>query len=107
MDEATRAALRDEQPRIPQDSASVCRGRAKSRMMLQLPEKIFVATQPGSMHLSFDRLTGIVRQQFGGDPRGEALHVVAFRLDRRASGLRYALAATDARVRAAHRPRSE
>lgn len=44
-------------------------------MALKLPEKIFVATQPVSMHLSFDRLAGIVRQQFGGDPRGEALYV--------------------------------
>lgn len=44
-------------------------------MVLKLPEKIFVATQPVSMHLSFDRLAGIVRQQFGGDPRGEALYV--------------------------------
>lgn len=44
-------------------------------MVLKLPEKIFVATQPVSMHLSFDRLAGIVRQQFGGDPRGEAVYV--------------------------------
>ena len=43
-------------------------------MTLKLPE-IFVATQPVSMHLSFDRLAAIVRQQFGGDPRGEALFV--------------------------------
>lgn len=43
--------------------------------MKRLPETIYVATEPVNMHLSFDRLAGIVRQQLGGDPRGEAAYV--------------------------------
>lgn len=43
--------------------------------MLRLPEQIYIATEPVNMHLSFDRLAGIVRQQFGGDPRGEVAYV--------------------------------
>ena len=43
--------------------------------MLQLPTTIYVATEPVNLHLSFDRLAGIVRQQFGGDPRGEAMYI--------------------------------
>lgn len=42
---------------------------------MRLPEKIYVATEAVNMHLSFDRLAGIVRQQLGGDPRGEAVYV--------------------------------
>lgn len=43
--------------------------------MMRLPEAIYVATEPVNLHLSFDRLAGIVRQQFGREPRGEALYV--------------------------------
>lgn len=43
--------------------------------MIRLPETIYVATAPTNMHLSFDRLAGLVREQLGGDPRGEALFV--------------------------------
>lgn len=43
--------------------------------MLRLPDRVYIATAPINMHLSFDRLAGIVRQQFGGDPRGEAVFV--------------------------------
>lgn len=43
--------------------------------MMRLPRAIYVATEPVNLHLSFDRLAGIVRQQLGGDPRGEALFV--------------------------------
>jgi transposase len=43
--------------------------------MMRLPKAIYVATEPVNLHLSFDRLAGIVRQQFGGDPRGEAVYV--------------------------------
>jgi transposase len=43
--------------------------------MITLPAAIYVATEPVNLHLSFDRLAGIVRAQFGGDPRGEALYV--------------------------------
>ena len=43
--------------------------------MIRLPRSIYVATEPVNLHLSFDRLAGIVRGQFGGDPRGEAMYV--------------------------------
>jgi transposase len=43
--------------------------------MIRLPRSIYVATEPVNLHLSFDRLAGIVRGQFGGDPRGEAVYV--------------------------------
>lgn len=43
--------------------------------MMRLPGTIYVATEPVNLHLSFDRLAGIVRQQLGGDPRGEAAYV--------------------------------
>lgn len=36
---------------------------------MQFPVQIFVATQPVSLHLSFDRLAGLVRECLGGDPR--------------------------------------
>lgn len=42
---------------------------------MRLPEKIFVATQPINMQLSFDRLAGIVRSEFGDDPREDAVFV--------------------------------
>lgn len=34
-----------------------------------------MATAPIDLRLSFDRLAGIVREQLGGDPRGEAVFV--------------------------------
>lgn len=43
--------------------------------MIRLPSKIYVAIEPVNLHLSFDRLAGIVRAQLGGDPRGEAAFV--------------------------------
>lgn len=43
--------------------------------MISFPAQIFVATGPVNLHYSFDRLAGIVRDQLGGDPRGEALFV--------------------------------
>jgi transposase len=43
--------------------------------MMRLPETIYVATEPVNLHMSFDRLAGIVRQQLGADPRGEAMYV--------------------------------
>jgi transposase len=41
----------------------------------ELPRTIYVATAPIDLRLSFDRLAGIVRDQLGGDPRGEAVYV--------------------------------
>jgi transposase len=46
-----------------------------TREMIRLPAAVFVATQPVNLHLSFDRLAGIVRDHLGGDPRGEAVFV--------------------------------
>ena len=43
--------------------------------MIRLPSTVYVATEPVNLHLSFDRLAGIVRQQLGGDPRSDALFV--------------------------------
>lgn len=43
--------------------------------MIRWPSKIFVATAPTNLHLSFDRLAGIVRAQFGNDPRADAVFV--------------------------------
>ncbi len=43
--------------------------------MMKLPTSIYVATTPVNLHLSFDRLAGIVREHLGGDPRGEALYL--------------------------------
>lgn len=43
--------------------------------MMRLHGAIYVATEPVNLHLSFDRLAGIVRQQLGSDPRSEALYV--------------------------------
>jgi transposase len=40
--------------------------------VIRLPSTIYVAIEPVNLHLSFDRLAGIVRTQLGGDPRGEA-----------------------------------
>jgi transposase len=43
--------------------------------MMRLPTTIYVATSPVNLHLSFDRLAGIVREQLCGDPRGEAAYI--------------------------------
>ena len=43
--------------------------------MIQLPKAVYVASEPVNLHLSFDRLAGLVRQLLGGDPCGEALYV--------------------------------
>jgi transposase len=43
--------------------------------MRRLPATIYVATEPVNMHLSFDRLAGIVRQQLGCDARGDGAYV--------------------------------
>lgn len=43
--------------------------------MIHLPTAIFVATAPIDLRLSFDRLAGIVRNQFAGEPRGGAVYV--------------------------------
>jgi len=43
--------------------------------MIKLPAQVFVATAPVDLHLSFDRLAGIVRDQLGADPRVETLVV--------------------------------
>jgi transposase len=42
---------------------------------MRLPEAIFVATTPVDLHLSFDRLAGIVREQLGADPKADTLVV--------------------------------
>lgn len=44
-------------------------------MIFRLPADVFVATTPIDLRLSFDRLAGVVREQLGADPRGEALFV--------------------------------
>lgn len=43
--------------------------------MSWLPAKLYVALAPVNLHLSFDRLAGIVRSELGGDPRAEAAFV--------------------------------
>ena len=43
--------------------------------MIRWPGTILVATAPVSLHLSFDRLAGIVREQLGADPRSDTLIV--------------------------------
>ncbi|MEJ7731157.1 MAG: IS66 family insertion sequence element accessory protein TnpB [Polyangiaceae bacterium] len=42
--------------------------------MIRIPAAIYVATAPVNLHLSFDRLAGIVRAQLGGDPRADAMY---------------------------------
>jgi transposase len=49
--------------------------------MIKLPAKIYVATEPVNMRLSFDRLAGIVREHLGGEPREQM--VVVFHNRRR------------------------
>jgi len=41
--------------------------------MIRLPSRLLVATAPVNLHLSFDRLAGIVREQLEGDPRADTL----------------------------------
>jgi len=43
--------------------------------MISFTGDIYVASNPIDMRLSFDRLTAIVREQLGGDPRGDAVFV--------------------------------
>ncbi len=43
--------------------------------MIRVPALLLVATEPVNLHLSFDRLAGIVRAELGGDPRSETLVV--------------------------------
>ena len=43
--------------------------------MIRLPEAVYVATAPVNLHLSFDRLAGIVREVLGREPREEAVFV--------------------------------
>jgi transposase len=43
--------------------------------MIRFPAVLLVATEPVNLHLSFDRLAGIVREHLGGDPRSETLVV--------------------------------
>jgi transposase len=43
--------------------------------VIRLPSAIFVATAPIDLHLSFDRLAAIVREQLGGDARADTLVV--------------------------------
>jgi transposase len=43
--------------------------------MIRWPGTILVATAPVSLHLSFDRLAGIVREELGADPRSDTLIV--------------------------------
>ncbi len=43
--------------------------------MIRFRSAIFVATSPIDLRLSFDRLAGVVREQLGGEPRGQAAFV--------------------------------
>lgn len=43
--------------------------------MIPLGVEIFVARKPIDMRSSFDRLSGIVREEIGRDPRGRAMFV--------------------------------
>ena len=49
--------------------------------MIRLPSKIFVAMEPVNLHLSFDRLASLVRDELGGDPKADT--VVVFHNRRR------------------------
>lgn len=50
-------------------------------MNLELPSKILIATTPINLHLSFDRLAGLVREHIGAEPRDDV--VVVFHNRRR------------------------
>jgi len=39
--------------------------------LIALPTRILVATTPVNLHLSFDRLTAIVRAEIGADPKAD------------------------------------
>lgn len=39
--------------------------------MMRLPATLYIAMDPVNLHLSFDRLAGIVREELGKDPRSE------------------------------------
>lgn len=43
--------------------------------MIRWPSRLWVATEPVNLHLSFDRLAGIVREHLRGDPRADTLVV--------------------------------
>ena len=43
--------------------------------MIRLPSHVLLATEPVNLHLSFDRLAGIVREHLGGEPRADTLVV--------------------------------
>ena len=43
--------------------------------MIRLPMTILVATAPVNLHLSFDRLASLVRDQLGANPRADTLVV--------------------------------
>jgi transposase len=43
--------------------------------VIRLPDAVYVATAPVNLHLSFDRLAGIVREVLGREPREEAVFV--------------------------------
>lgn len=43
--------------------------------MIRWPTRLLVATAPVNLHLSFDRLAGLVRDHLGNDPRADTLVV--------------------------------
>lgn len=43
--------------------------------MIRLPSTVYVATAPVDLHLSFDRLAGLVRERLGAEPRADTLVV--------------------------------
>jgi transposase len=49
--------------------------------MVRLPKTILVATTPTNLHLSFDRLAGLVRNELDADPKADT--VVVFHNRRR------------------------
>ncbi len=55
--------------------------------------RVFVAAKPIDLRISFDRLAGIVRDQFGGDPR--AGHSSSLQTRRRTAARSYSQIALD------------
>ena len=49
--------------------------------MIRLPRTILVAMEPVNLHLSFDRLASLVREELGADPKADT--VVVFHNRRR------------------------
>lgn len=49
--------------------------------MIRLPSTVWIAMEPVNLHLSFDRLAAVIREQLGGDPRADT--VVVFHNRRR------------------------